>query len=58
MKVSLEIILAKLKENNYSTESDIEYTTKLVNESLDDEGYLLPFWLKYTDIPVDIVIHV
>ncbi|PCI44506.1 MAG: hypothetical protein COB41_04140 [Proteobacteria bacterium] len=53
MIVSLEKILAKLKENNCGTESDIKYTTKLVNESLDDEGYLLPYWLKHPEIPID-----
>jgi len=50
MKVDIDVLLVKA---NFNTEYQEEHFKELVKDSLDDEGYLLPFWLKYPDIPID-----
>jgi len=50
MKVSLNVLLDKV---GLEAEHQVQHFKNLVEESLDDEGYLLPFWLKYPDIPID-----
>jgi len=46
-------LISKLKESGCDTEIAINHIKTLVKESLDDEGYLLPYWLKYPEIPID-----
>jgi len=51
MKVGIEQLKSSFAQNGYSSHVVEKHIEKLANESLDDEGWLLPPWLKYPEIP-------
>jgi len=51
MKVSMEKLKEKCREDGWDIQLFEIHVEKLVLESLDEEGYLLPIWFKYPDIP-------
>ncbi len=52
MKVSLEQLKDKFIQAGFKAKTVEDHVELLAKKSLDDEGFLLPHWLKYPEIPM------